>query len=108
MVYIKEAHPIDGWVSRANERAGIRVATHRSLDDRVAACSLAESELEFELPVLVDGMDDAVNQAYSAWPDRIYLVDRNGRIVIKGARGPRGFTPGVSDVREWLEERYRP
>src|SRR5206468_7455206 len=29
--------------------------------------------------------------AYSAWPDRIYVVDVAGRVAYKGAPGPWGF-----------------
>jgi hypothetical protein len=39
-------------------------------------------------------MDDAVMQAYAAWPDRLYLVDLDGRVVYAGGRGPWGFKPG--------------
>tara|TARA_B100000809_G_scaffold2508_1_gene2860 strand:+ start:666 stop:1019 length:354 start_codon:yes stop_codon:yes gene_type:complete len=106
MIYIKEAHPADGWVKRSNERAGINIATHRHMDDRVAACTLAQSELNIEIPALVDGMDDAVAREYSAWPDRIYLIDKDGRVAIKADRGPRGFPPGVSRVQDWLETRF--
>ena len=27
-------------------------------------------------------------------PDRLYLIDRDGRIAYKGGRGPMGFKPG--------------
>lgn len=45
------------------------------------------------LPTLVDKMDDAVNKAYGAHPDRLYLVGKNGKIAYAGARGPMGFKP---------------
>ena len=43
--------------------------------------------------MLVDGLDDAVNAAYSAWPERLYLVDLDGKIAYRGGRGPDGFSP---------------
>lgn len=106
MIYIKEAHASDGWVSRSNEREGIQVPNHRTYDDRVKACTLTQSKLEIKMPALIDGMDDAVNRAYSGWPDRVYLLDKEGRIVIKGERGPRGFTPSVEDAEDWLQARF--
>jgi Iodothyronine deiodinase len=45
------------------------------------------------LPVFVDSMDDKVGLAYSGWPDRIYVIDREGKIAYKGDPGPRGFRP---------------
>jgi hypothetical protein len=38
-------------------------------------------------------MDDRVGQAYSGMPDRLYLIDRTGRVAYKGGRGPFGFKP---------------
>lgn len=45
------------------------------------------------LPTLVDKLDDAVNRAYLAHPDRLYLVDRQGKIAYAGGPGPWGFRP---------------
>ncbi len=49
-------------------------------------------------------MDDAVNKAYSAWPDRIYVIGVDGKIALMGGQGPRGFAPSVKDTRAWLEK----
>ena len=45
------------------------------------------------LPLLVDGIDDAVGRDYSGFPDRLYLIDREGRVAYKGGRGPFGYKP---------------
>ena len=45
------------------------------------------------MPAIVDRLDDQVNKAYSAWPDRFYLVGKDGRIAFTGGRGPGGFRP---------------
>jgi alkylhydroperoxidase family enzyme len=39
-------------------------------------------------------MDDRVGHAYSGMPDRLYLIDREGRVAYKGGRGPFGFKSG--------------
>ncbi len=46
------------------------------------------------MPLLVDDLDDRVGHAYSGMPDRMYLIDREGRVAYKGGRGPFGFKPG--------------
>jgi hypothetical protein len=48
------------------------------------------------MPALVDGMDDAVSQAFAAWPERIYLVGRDRRIAFKGGPGPWEFDPDAA------------
>jgi hypothetical protein len=45
------------------------------------------------MPMVVDGVDNAVASAYGGWPDRLYLVGRDGRIAFQGGEGPFGFKP---------------
>jgi hypothetical protein len=42
-------------------------------------------------PILVDTIDNAVEKAYSAMPDRIYVIDAAGKVAYKGGPGPGGF-----------------
>jgi hypothetical protein len=46
------------------------------------------------MPMLVDAMDDRVSHAYSAMPNRLYIIDRSGRVAYQSGRGPFGFLPG--------------
>ncbi len=93
MVYIREAHPSDGWVSRGNTSAGIDIKQPTTLLVRADVCELMCSKLKIKLPPIVDGIDDKVRNAYNASPDRLYLVSKSGKIAYKGERGPRGFKP---------------
>ena len=36
-------------------------------------------------------MDNKTEQAYAAWPDRLYIVGADGTIAYKGGIGPAGF-----------------
>ena len=47
-----------------------------------------------KMPLLVDTIDDRVGHAYSGMPDRLYVIDREGRVAYQGGRGPFGFKPG--------------
>jgi type I thyroxine 5'-deiodinase len=51
------------------------------------------TKLGIELPAVVDGPDNGVERAYTAWPDRLYVVDREGLIAYKSDAGPFGFKP---------------
>ena len=44
-------------------------------------------------------------RAYSAWPERIYIIDPSGKIVYKGGNGPTDFYP--EEARQFLEKAYR-
>ena len=45
------------------------------------------------IPMVVDDIDDRVGEAYSAFPDRLYVIDRDGKVAYKSGRGPFGFIP---------------
>lgn len=93
MVYIREAHPTDGWQVPANQRQGVLVPTAKTEGDRKDAAKQCMIGLNISLPMLIDGIDDAVERAYSGWPDRIYIVGVDGKVFYKGAPGPAGFKP---------------
>ena len=93
-VYVREAHPTDGWRMASNDKAGISIAQPTDKGGRVAVAKRCCESLEITMPVLVDEIDDRVGHAYSGMPDRLYLIDRAGRVVYKGGRGPFGFKPG--------------
>jgi len=93
LVYIREAHPVDGWQVARNESEGVLFQQPASLEERTEVCTKMCQKLNITLPTLIDRLDDKVNRAYNAAPDRLYLVGRDGRIAFQGDRGPRGFRP---------------
>ena len=93
-VYVREAHPTDGWRMRSNDAADIVIKQPLSEAERTGVARRCCSALKISMPVVVDEMDDRVGHAYSGMPDRLYLLDRKGRIAYKGGRGPFGFKAG--------------
>lgn len=93
MVYIREAHPTDGWQVPSNERDGVLIARHRDFAERQNAAGACTATLGLTAPVLLDGMNDAVDLAYGAWPERLYVLSPEGTIVYQGSKGPYGFHP---------------
>jgi hypothetical protein len=93
IVYIREAHPEDGWVLEDNREDGIALVDPFSLDERAEAADACALRLQTRIPILLDDIDDAVASAYGGWPDRLYLIGRDGKIAFQGGRGPDGFQP---------------
>jgi hypothetical protein len=100
-VYVREAHPIDGvlperqtgtWLMDAPERA-LLVEDPLTYAERVALARRCEADMQLGFPFLVDGMDDAIERAFAAWPERLYLVDIDGTVVYRGGKGPMDFRP---------------
>ncbi len=63
------------------------------MEERMTVARTCYSNLGLTFPSIVDGMDNKVEKAYASWPDRLYIVDKEGKIVYKGEKGPRGFKP---------------
>jgi hypothetical protein len=94
-VYVREAHPGDGvWPSEFKLGTGGAINQPTAIDQRVDVACECCKVLEVSMPLLVDDVDDRVGRAYSGMPDRLYVIDREGKIVYKGGRGPFGFKPG--------------
>lgn len=91
LVYVREAHPTDGWQVPRNEKEGVLLASAKTYAQKEEHATSCSRNLGITFTTLVDGMDNAVEKAYTAWPDRYYLIGTDGRIVAKGAPGPAGF-----------------
>ena len=97
VVYIREAHPEDGWIIPENRRSRLVVHEPRTDEERRAVASTCAVKLHMRMPMVVDGVDNAVASAYGGWPDRLYLIRRDGRIAFQGGEGPFGFKPAELD-----------
>lgn len=93
MVYIREAHPVDEWQVPNNITDGVEIAQTRNMEDRRAVASACAVGMRLDIPILLDGMDNAADIAYNAWPERLYVLDSNGVIAYRGGKGPYGFSP---------------
>ena len=95
IVYIQEAHPVDAWQQQDNIDDDVLVASTTTEADRAETAGLCLTKLAIKLPALVDGADDRVERAYTGWPDRLYVIDTDGRVAFKSAAGPFGFKPAA-------------
>ncbi len=94
MVYVREAHPTDGWKMESNARVGVAVKQPTTTAERAEVCAQFRKKLNPAIPVLVDEISDPVGNAYSAMPARLYVIDTKGKVAYKSGRGPFGFKPG--------------
>jgi hypothetical protein len=58
--------------------------------------------MEVKTEAFVDDIRNTAMACYAAWPERIYVIDRDGRIVYEGGVGPFYFEP--EELREVLEK----
>jgi len=79
-----------------NVRDDIVFAQPTTDDERVEAASACMLGLNFRMPMVLDALSNEVDEAYSALPERLYVIDRDGTIAWRCGPGPFGF-----DVEGW-------
>jgi len=92
-IYIREAHPNDGWQVPQNIQEGWVINEPKTWEERKKLAQDLLDRTELSLPTLIDNMDNKVDDVYKAWPDRVYVVGIDGKIIYKGEEGPKGFKP---------------
>ena len=98
VVYIQEAHSSDVWQMASNIRDKVIFRSPQSFEERTEVASSCVLKLGIKIPAVVDDMNNSTERAYTGWPDRIYLIDRDGRVALKTKPGPFGFNPSLLDA----------
>jgi len=103
MIYIREAHPVDGWTFGQGMMASMvhsfapltntNIHDPQTIDERRHIAFQCKDTLQYGFKTYVDEMDDRVNTLYAAKPTRLYLIGLEGKVVYAGGIGPLGFKP---------------
>jgi hypothetical protein len=78
---------------RSNIGDGVVFRNPQAEGERTEVAESCVRKLGIRFPALIDGMSNTVERLYTGWPDRLLLIDREGRVVYKSAPGPFGFHP---------------
>src|SRR3989442_10695203 len=89
--------------SNLKDKDDVCYAQPKNLEQRVMIANDFIKRFKFTLPFGIDDMSNAAESAYSAWPERIYIIDESGRIAYRGGIGPVNYKPAAA--REWLAAR---
>jgi type I thyroxine 5'-deiodinase len=91
IVYIQEAHPSDVWQMQSNVRQHVVFLTPKNNEERSEIAGACVRNLHLTIPALLDPFENPTERAYTGWPDRLYVIDRNGKVAYKSRPGPFGF-----------------
>lgn len=95
-VYIQEAHPEDGWQVPHNLNDDVVFYQPKSIQERAEIAQTCMLKLDLAMPTLLDDMDNSTDTAYAALPERLYVIDRLGKVTFQCGPGPWGF-----DIEAW-------
>jgi Iodothyronine deiodinase len=103
VVSIPEAHNSDVWQDPDNLDDKVVFASPKNFDERSQMGQLCVAKLGIKFPAIIDTFENATERAYKGWPDRLYVIDRDGRVSYKSNPGPYGFRPqGVAETLQKL------
>jgi len=78
---------------QSNVKDKVLFASPKNEEERAFVAGACVRKLGIEFPAVLDEFNDATEQAYTGWPDRLYLIDAKGRVAYKSKPGPFGFKP---------------
>src|SRR3984893_12432553 len=89
---------------KSNVKEDVCYAQPKTLEQRVAIAKDFVQRQKYPLPFGIDDMNNAADLAYSAWPERLYILDEHGRVAYAGGMGPFNSNPDA--VRAWRAKRF--
>ena len=94
LIYIREAHSIDGWQVFSNLKDDVLHPDPKDADERAELAGVCMLNLGFTIPTLLDNMQNEVDDKYAALPERLYVLDKDGKVYYRGIM--------VSPVSMWI------
>ena len=76
---------------QSNIKDQVVFASPRSEGERANLAGTCVRKLGIEIPAVLDEFGNSTESAYTGWPDRMYLIDANGKVAYKSKPGPFGF-----------------
>jgi hypothetical protein len=98
VVYIMEAHALDAWQDDDNKKDKISIASPKTLAERCSVEGACATKLALRIPAVIDDLSNTTEHAYTAWPDRLYVIDLQGNVAFKSRPGPFGFKPALMEA----------
>ena len=78
---------------QSNIKDKVVFASPKNEDERGLVAGSCVRKLGIKFPAVLDEFGNSTEQAYTGWPDRIYLIESGGRVAYKSRPGPFGFRP---------------
>ena len=91
-IYIEEAHAVDEWPIGSE----VKEPQAKTLDERLKAAQ--KLGLSDRWTLLLDSMDNSFSKAFSPWPFRYYLFDKDG--IAKVIAEPIGAALPIGELWE--------
>lgn len=78
---------------QSNIKDNVVFASPKNEEERAYVAGACVRKLGIKLPAVLDEFGNSTEKTYTGWPDRLYLIDAQGRVAYKSKPGPFGFHP---------------
>jgi Iodothyronine deiodinase len=75
----------------SNIKDKVVFASPKDEQERALVAGACVRKLGIQIPAVLDEFGNGTEQAYTGWPDRLYLIDAKGHVSYKSKPGPFGF-----------------
>jgi peroxiredoxin len=86
LLYTRESHPAENY------------GAHRSFEQKTAYARELQKLEDIRLPILVDHLDGRIHQAYGVWPNALFVIHKDGRLIF------RSNMANHSELRQFLQD----
>ena len=86
LLYTRESHPAENY------------GAHRDFDQKIAYAQELQRLEGVKFPVIVDHLDGRMHRAYGVWPNALFVVHKDGRLIF------RSNMASDRELRQFLED----
>ena len=86
LLYTRESHPAENY------------GAHISFEQKLAYARELQKLEDIRFPILVDHLDGRIHQAYGAWPNALFVIHKDGRLIF------RSNMANHNELRQFLED----
>ncbi|CAF3320554.1 unnamed protein product [Rotaria socialis] len=101
-IYIAEAHSKDEWP--VGETISC-VEQPKTLEERLENARRFKKNFNFEMPMLVDDMNNTFHNTYGSWPFRFFVI-YEGQLLLKAEPDAEMFTYDLDEIDKWIANFY--
>jgi hypothetical protein len=99
VVYIAEAHARDQWPVGKTISC---VDQPTTIEQRLENARECKKNFNFEMPMVVDNMDNTFHLTYGSWPFRFYVI-YDGKLVLKAEPNKETFSYHIDELNQWVD-----
>jgi peroxiredoxin len=86
LLYTRESHPADNYPA------------HNSFEQKLAYARDLKRLENIQFPILVDHLDGRIHRAYGVWPNALFVIHKDGRLIFRSNMANHG------ELRQFLND----